>query len=273
MADGTKCETDTDKCTVQECKAGECKVATVITSCAPDGNPCTDDACHADTGCYAPMADGTKCETDTDKCTEQECKAGECKVATVITSCVPDGNPCTDDACHADTGCYAPMADGTKCDDGDYCTSLDQCVSGKCAGTFDLELCPPPGACPPKYSFEAPAKDRVTLPVGPLGTKTTATHLGVSTAELIPTEMVTMNLVGVSAVVQYPITGAKVYHSYMGACFGTVPSTFLPNAYGGILVFSVAPASTYVVQMAHEAAYYPVDSFFDVFFDITYSSP
>jgi hypothetical protein len=47
-----------------------------------------------------------------------------------------DGNPCTADSCDPVTGCRnTPVAAGTSCDDGRYCTTADACNSmGVCTG-------------------------------------------------------------------------------------------------------------------------------------------
>ena len=264
------CETDTDKCTTQECQAGACVGKTVITSCVPDGNPCTDDACHADTGCYAPVADGTVCETDTDKCTTQECKAGQCVAKTVITSCVPDGNPCTDDACHPATGCYAPVADGTPCDDGNPCTSPDKCTAGTCVGIPDPQLCPP--GCPPKDVVTPPGTGHFSLPVTPLPPAHTVTRLGVNTPATVPIEMVSLQLQSANPVgTAPPVQGVKVFKSTQTGCGPEVQvMSFTPSQFGGVATFPVVANDSYMVELLHDPAVYPAESFFDVFVSVTF---
>ena len=122
------CE-DGDICTQGDaCMGGEC-VGGASLSC-DDGNPCTDDACDALTGCgHSPVAgacsDGNAC-TEGDACTE-----GVCTGATTLNC--DDGNPCTDDTCDAETGCAYKNNQGS-CDDGDACTVGTLCSGGACVG-------------------------------------------------------------------------------------------------------------------------------------------
>jgi len=102
-----------------------------------DGNVCTDDSCDIGTGSCVndPVADGTSCD-DGDACsTIDECSSGSC-VGSAPIDC-DDGIACTDDSCDPGTGSCVndPVAEGTSCDDGDLCTTNDQCSSGVCGGT------------------------------------------------------------------------------------------------------------------------------------------
>jgi hypothetical protein len=142
VADGLPCDTDQNFCTTQQCSAGACVEKEVVSSCVPDGNPCTDDVCHADFGCYAPLTGGA-CTTDTDKCTDQECLLGVCAVVKTVTECAPDGNPCTDDACHAESGCYAPLT-GVCTTDSNKCTD-QECKAGQCTVVKTVTACAPDG--------------------------------------------------------------------------------------------------------------------------------
>jgi hypothetical protein len=46
-----------------------------------------------------------------------------------------DGNACTADSCDAVLGCqHVPVANGTACSDGLFCTTADACVAGTCVG-------------------------------------------------------------------------------------------------------------------------------------------
>src|SRR5262245_10763791 len=61
------------------------------------------------------------------------------EIALPAASCAPnacdDGNPCTVDACSSDVCGYAPVANGSVCDDLDPLTSNDMCMTGVCVGT------------------------------------------------------------------------------------------------------------------------------------------
>ncbi|MBP48156.1 MAG: hypothetical protein CMH53_09495 [Myxococcales bacterium] len=119
--DGNAC-TANDTCSNGACNGG-------VKPC-DDNNPCTDDVCSPQSGCQSTnntqgCDDGNAC-TDNDKC-----GAGVCVGGTAI-SC-NDSNPCTDDSCSPATGCV--FANNTlKCDDGDACTTVDQCSGGLCKG-------------------------------------------------------------------------------------------------------------------------------------------
>jgi MYXO-CTERM domain-containing protein len=45
-----------------------------------------------------------------------------------------DANVCTDDTCDPQSGCQHAN-NASACDDGDLCTSADQCAGGSCVGT------------------------------------------------------------------------------------------------------------------------------------------
>ncbi|MCO4759914.1 MAG: hypothetical protein KC502_00290 [Myxococcales bacterium] len=121
--------TDTDKCANGICK-GKVRVCN-------DSKPCTIDACNKKTGiCEAPaVKDGTKCD-DGNKCTEKDgCLKGVCTGDNYTTSgACDDKNPCTNDGCSPQSGCFHVPKAGVFCDDGNKCTELDKCVTGKCKG-------------------------------------------------------------------------------------------------------------------------------------------
>lgn len=103
-----------------------------------DGNPCTDDSCNPDSGCFftpstTPCNDGDACTAD-DICADGQCAPG------VMLEC-DDGNPCTYDACDPETGqcTAAPGFDGYPCDDGNLCTFGSLCADGLCAGGKGLD--------------------------------------------------------------------------------------------------------------------------------------
>jgi len=76
-----------------------------VTGACDDGNPCTAD---------------------------DKCAAGLCLGTALACS---DGNPCTADACEPKAGaCLHPPAANATCDDGNLCTTGEQCQAGACAG-------------------------------------------------------------------------------------------------------------------------------------------
>ncbi len=120
---------DGDVCTTGDhCSLGEC-ISSGSLSCN-DGNLCTDDVCHPESGCVfqpneAPCDDGEVC-TLADACSEGLCKAGGWE------SC-DDGNPCTDDSCQSGVGClFVPNT--LPCNDNDACTKNEFCAGSTCGG-------------------------------------------------------------------------------------------------------------------------------------------
>ncbi len=127
--EGQECDDDS-LCTVGDaCAAGKC-VSGIEASCE-DYNPCTQDSCKPQTGClHAPASgdcsDGNAC-TAPDKCGDGACIPG------LPVDC-DDSNPCTQDSCKPATGCsHTPVE--KPCDDGNACSSNDQCKGGICTGT------------------------------------------------------------------------------------------------------------------------------------------
>ena len=122
---GQPCE-DGAACTLGDlCKNGQC---TPGTATCDDGNLCTDDTCDGAAGCKhldndRPCDDGNAC-TYSDRCYKGSCLDGppnECN----------DGNPCTDDACDAATGCKH-VANTATCNDNNACTGGDWCSDMQC---------------------------------------------------------------------------------------------------------------------------------------------
>ena len=103
-----------------------------------DHNPCTIDVCNASTAflCSNVTArDGTVC-TDNDACTSGDacqlgiCVPGPARVCAASDVCHLAG------VCAPSTGvCSNPVGpNGTACDDGNLCTSVDVCQAGICTG-------------------------------------------------------------------------------------------------------------------------------------------
>ena len=131
-AAGAPCD-DGDACTKPDvCKEGSC-VAGDKAGC-DDNNPCTTDACDAQSGeCNnTKAADGQACD-DGDVCTEKDgCADGACAGAALNCD---DDNVCTKDSCDLQSGCTAVNDDSLICDDNDKCTDKDGCKAGVCTGS------------------------------------------------------------------------------------------------------------------------------------------
>ena len=100
-----------------------------------DGNPCTEDICHADGPCSY--------EFNTDPCDDNSvctlsdvCNNGAC-IGSGHLDC-GDDKPCTDDLCNPASGCYNTNSpDYSSCEDGNFCTENDSCFNGNCmSGTY-----------------------------------------------------------------------------------------------------------------------------------------
>jgi len=136
--------TDDDPCTLDgSCKDGGCKSGGK-TDC-DDANPCTADSCIEGFGCvHSPKNDGG-CVADTDPCTDDVCKGGNCVAIPSVAVCkiggtciaaggTASGNPCMICSPQLDSKNWTVL-DGSPCDDGDKCTTFDTCSQGTCKGT------------------------------------------------------------------------------------------------------------------------------------------
>ena len=126
------CE-DGDLCTTGDwCADGECVAGDPLV--CDDDNLCTDDSCDPDAGClFQPnnvaCDDGNACTAE-DTCTGGECLGGgplDCN----------DHNPCTNDACDWQDGCFYTN-NAEPCDDSTVCTQTDECKGGTCVGSNPL---------------------------------------------------------------------------------------------------------------------------------------
>jgi hypothetical protein len=122
---------DNSKCTLTDtCVDGKC-VGGNLLDC-DDKNECTSDGCVPEAGCVNlansnPCDDGNAC-TVGEQCSAKKCQGGKTLVC-------DDVNVCTKDSCDPAVGCvFAPVTDGTACDDGNNCNSNDSCQAGKCVG-------------------------------------------------------------------------------------------------------------------------------------------
>ena len=121
----------------ESCQEGECKGGTPVL--CEDGNPCTLDNCDPVQGCVGvPLPGGTACKPGMFCVQAGTCEQGECK-PTATVQC-GDGNPCTTDACNAETGGCVHVAVVGQCNDGNPCTDGDVCVGKACVGK-PLDTC------------------------------------------------------------------------------------------------------------------------------------
>ena len=102
--EGDACAVAGNKCAgAASCQSGKC-LASGAGEC-DDGNPCTANACDPASGCVfkSKVMDGKACDADGQPCESADtCKNGGCESGPP-KDC-DDGDPCTDDACDADTG-------------------------------------------------------------------------------------------------------------------------------------------------------------------------
>ena len=86
---------------------------------------CSGGSCSAHAGSPCPETECNTCQEDTDSCFDP---AGG--------ACTDDGNICTDDECDGVGVCSHPD-NNDPCDDGFYCTQVDECLGGQCIGSDD----------------------------------------------------------------------------------------------------------------------------------------
>lgn len=126
-----------------------------------DGQLDPGELCDDESGCCSetcgPVQAGTPCD-DGDSCTLGDlCGSnGDC-VAGPGPDC-DDLDPCTLDSCDAGGDCtHTALGDGTPCEDGDACSTLDQCQAGSCVpgppllcsdgNDCTLDSCEPASGC------------------------------------------------------------------------------------------------------------------------------
>jgi hypothetical protein len=135
--DGLFC-TDNEACTNGVCAGGTPKVC-------PAGDGCHIGVCdEASKSCTVVAGnDGNSC-SDGDPCTAiAACQGGTC-VQQTKKDCSFLDQTCATGTCDPQKGCVAvPNKDGTKCDDGLYCTVNDVCKGGVCGG--QPNTCAAPG--------------------------------------------------------------------------------------------------------------------------------
>ncbi len=128
-----------------DCCSSTCRFEHAGSTCADDGNGCTDDVCDGAGACThpnntAPCDDGLFCTVG------DVCKDGVCGGTT--RDCAAVRNDCNDAVCDENANACVPVpkADGTSCSDGSACTRTDACVAGRCVGG-DPVVCAPGDQC------------------------------------------------------------------------------------------------------------------------------
>lgn len=158
--DGVPCD-DGQACTSDDvCEAGAC--AGEALTC-DDGLACSVDACDEDSGACAADMTHCSCVTDADCSDDNACNGSEicnpdsklCQLGEPVI-CATNSDPCLSNRCVPETGACEPepAPDGSACDDGDACTTLDVCEDGQCSGAEPvvctaLSQCHTPGTCDP----------------------------------------------------------------------------------------------------------------------------
>lgn len=141
--DGAGCD-DGQYCTLPDtCSGGNC---TGPSRACDDLDPCTTDICdEANDLCDSqltpiPNAEGPRndptcadgIDNDCDLLTDMD--DPECELCLNDAQC-NDGNPCTTNSCVSQQCETAQVTDGMGCDDGLYCTEIDECLNGICRGS------------------------------------------------------------------------------------------------------------------------------------------
>ncbi len=133
-ADGTACDDGLFCTSVDTCTAGAC--GGPARNCSAMTNACNTGTCDeaADACVRAPVSNGTVCDDGLFCTTGDLCTAGTCSGA--ARDCSAMTNMCNTGVCD-ETGnaCVRmPLANGTACDDGLFCTLSDMCSTGACVG-------------------------------------------------------------------------------------------------------------------------------------------
>ncbi len=137
--DTCNCDDGID-CTVDSCLNGTCQHVPDDSLC-PEGSECTSWLCDPSKGCTMEAHTGLSCSSTNQCVVNPHCND--------VGECIHDGlKPCPDEACRKDGVCEPAsgecnwtVLDSGTCDDGNPCTSKDQCVKGECIGTFVSDGC------------------------------------------------------------------------------------------------------------------------------------
>jgi hypothetical protein len=112
-----------DRCAMGVCRPGP--------ATCDDDNPCTRDTCLEDGRCGNLPDDSLTCE-DASACTSGDFCAGGVCIGGLADGCAEEdvcvGSRCAEDGLH----CRVDFLDGVACDDGNACTTRDECEGGLC---------------------------------------------------------------------------------------------------------------------------------------------
>lgn len=141
---GTPCDDGLYCTTGESCTAAGACAGGAARSCA-DADVCTTDSCNeTEDRCDnlltpVPGAEGPRGAANCSDGVDNDCDRAtdgadsDCIACTSNAQC-NDGNPCTTDRCQSGACVNTPVANGTACDDGLYCTNPDTCTAGVCGG-------------------------------------------------------------------------------------------------------------------------------------------
>ena len=145
-ANGTTCTSDSNPCTLDQCGAGACThpAGNAGTVCRPAAGDCdvqeTCDGASAACPADAKSSSGSGCPDDGNQCTNDQCDGTSVlcqhpdKAAGAACGSAADSDCDNPDTCNGAGACQTNhAADGSTCDDGNPCTTPDQCSAGACA--------------------------------------------------------------------------------------------------------------------------------------------
>jgi hypothetical protein len=123
----------------ESCDEGYCEKNFDALPCGGDDSACKTSVCdEVQKACVVQnRSDGFYCGETGNLCfAGKQCISGEC-VDTGEKSCADLDSPCSKGECNNDTGlCESKIVnEGSKCDDGLFCTENETCSQGVCAGT------------------------------------------------------------------------------------------------------------------------------------------
>ncbi|PIE17989.1 MAG: hypothetical protein CSA65_06795 [Proteobacteria bacterium] len=193
-ADGTACASDSVDCTDDICQSGQCKHPLKTNSClisgkcyqagdVQPGSECSTCQPSKSTSTWSSAPDNTPCSSDSLSCTDDLCKAGQCKHPTKSSFCLIKGSCYADGAADPQNEClacnplmaqdvFSAKANGQPCSaDALSCTD-DTCQNGNCTHLLSPTSCLIGGACYSSGASNPFSQCQVCDPVQHAGTWT-----------------------------------------------------------------------------------------------------